>query len=163
MARFRSLRPLPPLPALAILVVTGAVVAALLLLGTPSQQRSRWADSLRVQDLQSIKHAIDRFYAQRRQLPESLAQLEHSDGGGAPLPRIRDVQTKQLYEYRALGQRQYELGAVFETDTSFESITGSDRTDHYAYRDKSLPFWKHESGPQRFRLRAKDRQNRALD
>ena len=111
-SRLRNMRPLL-LPALMIAVVVGTVIGALILMGSPAQERRHGIDSIRVQDLQQITGAINTFYDRNKRLPKTLAQLNGID----PRLRITDAETKQPYTYRALDQEEYELCATFETDT----------------------------------------------
>lgn len=136
------------LPVVAISIVLVSVIAALVLVGSPAQERRRWADEVRIRDLQTLKQAVDHFYDKQKRLPVSLAELKQQD----TTLQTADAQTKSPYTYRSLGQREYEICAVFDTDTDRETAPSAIPSEHSWYADKSLPFWKHRSGAQCFRL-----------
>lgn len=137
------------LPTTIAVVTVAAVVAGLVLVGSPAQERRRWADGVRIQDLSSLKHEVDRLYRLHKRLPGSLDEVT---GEGTELQRADPI-TKRPYFYRVIGGTEYELGATFVTDTSNDTESTSYRSEHFWYADTSLPFWKHKKGTQVFRLK----------
>ena len=109
---------LRPLTAATILAVTGCIAYALVLMGTPSQQRDLRLDNERRSDLANIASNIDQYWQLNDALPAQLSDLY------APrynLNRIDDPETGTPYEYRpldGLDGARYELCAVFATDTA---------------------------------------------
>ncbi len=93
-------------------VVVVAVVAGLIVLGSPQEERSRLLDARRVADLQQIVAAIEDHHAREQGLPAAL------DGvvSGRDLPWLRDPSTGERYEYRVVDERRYELCAAFDRD-----------------------------------------------
>lgn len=94
-------------------VVAGALVAALAVIGPPAEQRARRFDERRVQALMRLQAAIDRHAATEKRLPADLAQLERDDTAGAP--DMTDPESGARYGYRVRDARHYELCATFAT------------------------------------------------
>lgn len=126
----------------ASLVVLATIVAAIVVMGPPSQQRLMRLDERRVEDLNRIAMAINVYRSQHGRLPASLAEL-----GGEPGMRIpQDPESRQPYGYKMLGAAEYRLCAGFATDTA-EAIDpqpwpGAD--------------WAHGAGRQCFKRRPAD-------
>ncbi|MBE9140088.1 hypothetical protein IQ254_23310 [Nodosilinea sp. LEGE 07088] len=97
-------------------VATAAVIAAIAagfwVLGTPGRQRDIAADRQRLQDLSLIAQRLNERYAAADddsfELPETLAAQDSEN----------DPLTNQPYEYQKLGDRTFELCAMFDTDSS---------------------------------------------
>ncbi len=91
-------------------VIALCVIAGFLIIGTPSQQRSRRFDSQRVNDLQMLQSEIVGYWSQKQQLPVNLDDLQDSISGfSVPL----DPQTKNSYEYSVKSPLTFELCAIF--------------------------------------------------
>jgi hypothetical protein len=116
---------------LAVVVVVLIVVAAFVMLGSPSHQRALALDLRRAQDLSDIAREL------------------HEQYGAAPLPAQltapeRDPISGHPYEYRRLSPRDYLLCAHFDLpDTS---------TDRPSY---ASDFWHHAAGRVCYRLDAR--------
>ncbi|MDO8474326.1 MAG: DUF5671 domain-containing protein [bacterium] len=98
--------------ALALVFIAYGIV----LTGTPGQQRALQFDQRRVSDLQQISYSIDSYWQNSGKLPASFEDLK-----GQPysyIQSVTDPKTEVAYEYRALGDKSYELCAAFETDSS---------------------------------------------
>jgi hypothetical protein len=98
-----------------VIVVVGCIAYALSLVGSPGQQRDIRLDDRRVSDLINISNNVDMYWELNEELPENFAQMS------APrydIYRVRDPETRLPYEYRALEGAQYELCAMFSTDTA---------------------------------------------
>lgn len=99
------------------------LVAGLVLVGSPAQQRKVRFDAQRVSDLQSLQGQIVNYFTSTGQLPATQAQLADSISGyTAPL----DPATQQPYDYRVTGTYSFELCASFEsvgTDDTNRSYT----------------------------------------
>ena len=121
------------LSGLAISVIAIAIVTALVMLGSPTEQRMRRLDYRRVQNLRGITDAADLYWTRRGSLPLSLEDLSTEPGVNV---MFRDPSTGQLYEYRALSDTTYELCADFQLNS-------------VAVRSG---FWSHGAGSQCFEL-----------
>jgi hypothetical protein len=118
------------IPAVAIAVVLLAVVAAFIMLGSPTHQRALALDRQRVRDLRDTAQELHEQYA-TEPLPAKLAQPKRDPISGAP------------YEYRRLSGRDYMLCAQFELPEA--------RTDREPYVSES---WRHAAGRFCYRLDA---------
>lgn len=99
----------------ASVAVVATVVAAVVVMGSPSAQREAKLDSRRVDDLNHIAQVIDRHFHVHGALPADLATL-------AAQPGQRLASTDPVdgtpYGYAVTGKRTYRLCAVFVTDTA---------------------------------------------
>lgn len=105
------------LPYLVIGAVVVAVVGSFFIIGTPQDERLRRFDETRVNDLSSIQNQVIEFWRTKRALPQTSKELEN-DINYFTLPR--DPQTNEDYEYRVLGQYQFELCANFVAEKTYE-------------------------------------------
>ena len=132
---------------LAIGVVVVAVVGGLVLLGPPSEERTRRLDERRTEDLRGITRAVDLYWTRHGRLPASIKDLSGESGLKVS---ARDPGTAQTYELRVLDAATYELCASFER-TSIEPGNSAARTP-----DVSEDFWSHGVGRRCFRLDAQE-------
>jgi len=125
--------------AVATTVVVASIIAAVIMVGGPETGRLERLDERRVDDLQTVVKAIDRFWTDQERLPASLQEL-----GEDPRARIDflDPGSGEPYEYRVLEGRAYELCAAFDTES---------RTSRRAPAD----FWSHGVGRRCFELTAR--------
>lgn len=91
------------------------IVYGIVLSGTPGQQRAFQFDQRRVSDLQQISYSVDAYWQNNEKLPASFEDLKNQPYF---IQSIVDPKTQVAYEYRILGDKSYELCAVFETDSS---------------------------------------------
>lgn len=96
------------------IVVLAAVIAAIAVMGSPSQQRLMRLDERRVDDLGRIAMAIDAYHKEHGRPPASLAALAAEPGVRLP----QDPESRQPYGYEVLGKAEYRLCAQFDTDTA---------------------------------------------
>jgi len=94
----------------ALVVATAAVIAGISIAGTPAEGRRQRLDDVRARDLRGLVASIDAFWARHERLPASLRELA-SDTRSALA--VTDPESGAEYEYRILGERSYELCAVF--------------------------------------------------
>lgn len=121
-----------------VVAVVTAVVAGLVVLGSPSEERARRVDRRRVADLQAIVAATDLYWTRHARLPGSLDELNAEPGvtistgdpGGSE------------YGYQPLDSIRYEVCARFERETEATSP------------DPAGNLWAHGSGRQCFQLEA---------
>jgi type II secretory pathway pseudopilin PulG len=119
----------------AVAVVVIAIVAGLVLVGSPGEQRLRRIDQRRVADLQRLASVLDTYYYANDALPPTLEPLVD----GRRLSAVpRDPSTDAVYTYRPTGDRAYELCAVFDRP--------SDGLDPFPYD----VFWSHDGGEKCF-------------
>lgn len=124
--------------------VVAAIAAGLVLIGSPSAERMRRLDEIRVSDLMQLSRAVDLYWKREGALPPSLDTL--TTVPDAPFRSTMDPSTTQRYPYRAIDASRYELCAAFEAED--------------VDRDYSDRFWAHGSGQKCFELDAQKRQTR---
>ena len=139
----KSTAPLKVFLAQAILVVVSSVSYGIYLVGTPAVQRTFKFDQRRVSDLTDISFAVADYWETTGQLPEKLTDLQ---GRRIFIQSVEDPETGEPYKYRVLGEKGYELCAVFTTDSASQ------------YRETKSPFsprvWEHSAGEVCFGLEA---------
>jgi hypothetical protein len=108
-------------------VAAAAVVAGLLTIGSPAEQRLLRFDERRVNDLTQLAGRAEFQWTQEKKLATSAAELV--DQYLTRLPR--DPATREPYEYRTTGPRAFEVCAAFERPSRPE-LAGD--------------FWFHEAG-----------------
>ena len=125
----------------AVAIAAGAVVAGLIIVGSPGNARMRRLDERRLQDLLNISRAMNGYWTRNARLPASLGELLQSP---ATYVESRDPLTSQPYAYAIVGGTTYELCADFQVDS---------REEGNAYFGR---FWSHPAGRHCFRLEAGD-------
>ena len=126
------------LVAVLVLVVALVVIRGIMIIGSPSEERTRRMDSRRVDHLQRISSAINVYYRRHQQVPASLEELAKEPGLGSV---ERDPVTSAPYGYRVFNAMSYQLCAAFDRETS-----DSRRAD----------FWAHGAGRQCFTVNIKN-------
>jgi hypothetical protein len=120
----------------ALVVTVAAVVAGVIVAGTPAKGRMQRLDRVRADDLRAIMTAVDRYWRQQERLPASLRDL-------AADPRaevsVSDPASGTEYEYRIVDDDSYELCAVFDLASIPE-------------RRERGTFWLHDAGRNCFEL-----------
>lgn len=127
------------------LVMLAAVIAGLVIAGSPNQERMRKADQQRVSDLQQISYAVDVYMNTNSVLPPSLIDLARSPN--TYIQSIMDPETAVPYTYRLGDAGRYTLCATFETP----SDSGPDQPA----RPQPAGFWTHGIGERCFELEAR--------
>ena len=111
----------------------------IVLTGTPGQQRALQFDQRRTSDLQQIASAIQMYWEQQKKLPQGFEDLKQQQF--TYIQSVQDPETQAPYEYKVLGEKTYELCAVFATDSSqYEAKTK-------APTPFSAEQWNHAKGP----------------
>jgi hypothetical protein len=110
-----------------IAVVAAAVVAGLLVIGSPAEQRLLRFDEQRISALGQLAERAELQWTQEQRLATTAAELV--DQYLTRLPR--DPDTQEPYEYRTTGPRQYEVCGTFDRPSRPE-LAGD--------------FWFHEAG-----------------
>jgi hypothetical protein len=124
-----------------VAVVAAAVVAGLLIIGSPAEQRLLRFDERRVNDLTQLAGRAELQWTQERRLATSAAELV--DQYLTRLPT--DPATREPYEYRTTGPRAFEVCAVFARPSRPE-LAGD--------------FWFHEAGRHCFAFEMTERNGR---
>lgn len=118
----------------ATLVVVVAVVAGLMLAGSPAQERDRRLDALRIAALQQLASVISVYHEESGALPARLADLVDGRNLQA-LPT--DPVSGQPYDYEPEADASYALCATF---------------DEASQEGDVAEFWMHGAGRSCFRL-----------
>jgi len=126
-------------------VVVATVVAAIVVMGSPSVQRAAKLDNRRVRDLDRIVDVIGHYVEREHSLPPDLATLAREPGRRLA---IADPVDGSPYAYEITGARTFRLCAVFTTDTA-RAPEGSER-----WRGEE---WNHGTGRQCFDRKVKGR------
>lgn len=124
---------------IASVVVLGSIVAGVILVGGPAEGRMERLDDERVEDLQEIMRAVDRFWKEHERLPAGLEDLARE-----PRTRVNtlDPGSAEAYEYAILSEDTYHLCAVFDGESR-------------ALRRATTDFWSHSGGRHCFELSPK--------
>lgn len=156
----------------AVTVVVAAVVAGLVILGSPAQERERRIDDRRVADLHAIAAAANLYWSRHSRLPASVDELAAEPGTKI---NTRDPATAEVYGYQALDSARYEVCATFDREsgaapgepaTVSPVVQASCRACHGMASVATAPvddpgvahprlrdLWAHGSGRQCFRMR----------
>lgn len=111
-----------------IAIVAVAVVAGLIVSGSPAEQRRLRADDRRISDLQRLSSSIQGYYVNAEKLPPNLETLVNGWMRSAiPL----DPETDEEYLYEIVGDASYRLCAEFARDSR---------------PNRPRDFWTHGSG-----------------
>lgn len=133
------------LPASAsIAAASFAVIAGLIMLGTPSRARQRRLDDVRVQDLSSIAGALDAYWTKHNVLPDTVDSLVST----RLLDRIpTDPVSGVRYPIHLTGARSYRLCATFSQplDTTDET-----QNNYYGGLYRGRHSWQHGAGERCF-------------
>ena len=122
-----------------IAVVAAAVVAGLVVTGSPSEQRLLRLDDQRVNDLQQLSRTAEFRWNEAQRLPASAADLVD----GNYLSRLPvDPVTGEPYGYRVTGVRAFEVCATF---------------DRRSRETAAASFWFHEAGDRCFSFELEER------
>lgn len=123
-----------------VIVVAIVVVRGIMIIGSPSEERTRRIDSRRVNDLQRISRSIGVYHTRHRQVPASLEELAREPGFANV---ARDPDTDRPYGYRTFTATSYELCGTFDRETADSRAEG---------------IWAHDAGRQCFMLNIKEAQ-----
>ena len=97
-----------------VVLVAAAVVAGLVISGSPAEQRRLRADERRVSDLQQLARAIQSYYMETTSLPDGLDALVNGwISSGLP----RDPESEAGYDYEITGDRTFRLCAEFARES----------------------------------------------
>lgn len=98
--------------AVAILLVAFAICYSFMIMGSPREQRQLRLDDRRVSDLQNLQYQVINYWQQKQKLPASLEELNNPlTGSVVPVPP--EFEKGEMYEYKALDAKKFELCATF--------------------------------------------------
>lgn len=121
-----------------------AIIAGLIILGTPSHARERRLDELRVEDLARVSESVDEYWTKRGSLPLTLDSIVAQQ----QLDRVpADPKTGSPYTYLPSGARSYRLCATFTQPSDSASRRG-----YVDGIDLGKHLWKHGAGESCFDL-----------
>jgi hypothetical protein len=105
--------------AVATVAVVALVIAGLFAIGSPSTARKFKADQERRNRLGQIHYVLAGQVREEGSLPESLDEIDDEvlRQGGYGFDVRKDPATGELFEYRRLADRRYEVCADFETSS----------------------------------------------
>lgn len=118
-------------------VVVASIVAGVIAIGTPSEERAEALDAGRVADLQRIMRATDDYWSRNERLPATLGEL--ADDPRTSVDTL-DPGSGLPYGYWVVGDDRYEVCAIF--DRASVDSPGRPRED----------FWRHGAGERCFEL-----------
>ena len=132
----------------AIAAAAFAIIAGLIMIGTPARARERRLDDLRVQDLSSIAGAFDAYFTKHAALPDTVDSLVSAH----LLDHVpSDPSTGVRYPIYLTGGRSYRLCATFA-----QPLDTMDRRDsnNFGGLYRGAHSWKHGKGESCFDLSA---------
>lgn len=97
-----------------LVIIAAVFVSALLIAESPQQARERKLDEAILEDFETISRGLDAYYDGNQKLPATLEELE-SEVLFVTDENLEDSETGRKYEYRVVGNRKYQLCAVFRT------------------------------------------------
>jgi len=111
-----------------IAAVTLAVIAGMVFMGSPAEQRTLRFDERRVGDLRQLSNAVQNHWRRRNELPARADDIVD----GQMMTRLPlDPTSGQPYDYRVTEPGKFELCATFSRRSRAED---------------SRDFWFHEAG-----------------
>ncbi|MCF7819974.1 MAG: DUF5671 domain-containing protein [Candidatus Pacebacteria bacterium] len=116
-----------------IAVTLTALVLSLLIMESPQKARQNKLDNLILNNFNQISIAVDSYYSEKGELPDSLEALDQKFLGPK---QLLDPQTQEPFGYRVIDKDSYELCANFRTNT--ENDADSLR---FNYRDEHKAGW----------------------
>ena len=120
----------------ASVVILGALLVGLYILGSPTEERNRRLDEQRIADLLLLSRAVNANYAISENLPADLESIQD----GARLSRIpRDPEKNIPYGYERVTADSYRLCAEFSRESDEARVDD---------------FWAHAEGRQCFSFNA---------
>lgn len=108
-----------------LVLIAASIVIGIAVAGLPQSQRLVRLDERRSSDLSAIHNQILEYWRAKTRLPKNMTEIQSADIFGS-WEAPKDPLTNDPYEYRVLGEKKFELCAVFQTDatTSAARYTG---------------------------------------
>jgi hypothetical protein len=120
-----------------VVATVAVVVAGIVMIGPPGEERARRLDQRRARELQAIVFNVVAYWTAKGRLPASLEEI--SKESGVVSFSVRDPVTGAPYGYRVVDDKNYELCATFDRASS--EVFGGD-------------FWTHGTGTRCFTRQA---------
>lgn len=108
------------LATITICVVVAAVISSFFFIGSPSKERERRADEIRVSHLQKIQGNLLEYWKAKKTLPANLAEL-NDDLRGISEPK--DPRSGEPYGYKKTSEVEFEICANFFFDNNHGNQT----------------------------------------
>jgi len=152
-----STRPVSAAGVAATVAALLAVIAGIIVAGSPSRAREQRLDHLRIDDLAQLSSVVDAYWVKHATLPQSLDSLV----GAQELDRVlTDPQSGSPYTYLVSGERSYRLCANFSlaSDSTAASSTASEPLVFVTGGSGEPPIirpphvWRHSAGKSCFDL-----------
>lgn len=127
-----------------IIAVTGAVIGAFFIVGSPATNRDREYDQTRISNLQSIQWEVVNYYQQKQALPTALENLQNSLRN---YDIAVDPKTSESYEYKLVSQEEltFKLCANF-AQASGEAVQSPEKPVSAIYPVGISENWTHPAG-----------------
>jgi hypothetical protein len=123
---------------IASIFVMVAIAIGFFVMGSPAQQRKLQLDQRRIDDLANIQNQVLEFWRQKSRLPERIEELVDPLNQQQNLPRDPEFNRGASYEYKKIGELQFELCATFALPIP-QGIRRSNKEDvSYSSSDKPI-------------------------
>jgi len=119
--------------------------------GSPMKARLLTQDVWRVQDLANISRRVQKYYANKGTLPESLVACDINPD--TFVEQKQDRVTGELYLYRVIDATHFEVGASFALPSESDNPRALSGNVGYISRDEA-GFWEHAAGAKTFTVDA---------
>ncbi len=126
-----------------LLVVVAVFVSSLFIVESPKVARNRQIDQNIINNFNQIDGGLNSYYQIYKKLPSSLDALR-AEYKYLTNDIFKNAVNQEVFQYKVLGDRDYELCATFFTDASQVDQIGKPRDSSY-YND---PRWSHGIGYQ---------------
>lgn len=121
-----------------LIIIIAVFASALLIVESPQQARDRKLDNAVLEDFNTISNGLNNYYRGNQKLPVTLEELK-SEVLFVTEENFKDPDTGQVYEYEVIGDKKYQLCAVFRTS----NVDDQDFSNRF-YREE----WSHKTGRQ---------------
>ena len=125
---------------LVIIVTLVSVIGGFIIIDPPAVARAVKFDQQRVNDLYNLESMINEHYYQNQELPQGLSASKFS--------RLKDPETRVSYDYKVLGEQEFELCA------NFSLAVDLDNKDYYYDGNKDWSY--HQADYQCFTVRVNE-------
>jgi len=128
-----------------IAIVAIIIISGFFMVGSPQSERLKRFDEKRISDLQNIQGQTISFWQQKNHLPQNLDELKDSISGYVP---PQDPENRTSYEYRVIGDLEFELCANFKTKSINQENSVVAEPIDYAkpYYPDTFNNWQHNEG-----------------
>ena len=121
-----------------LIIIIAVFASALLIVESPQQARDRKLDNAVLEDFNTISNGLNNYYSENQKLPATLEELK-SEVLFVAEENLKDPETGQAYKYEVIGDKKYQLCAIFRTS----NVDNQDVSNRF-YNEK----WPHKAGTQ---------------